>query len=406
MNKNIKRSVLTGLIGVIGLVLPLLSTAQDVTIIPSLRVSGEYNDNVLFTGDSKKDDFIFNFTPGFGLDYATDVLDLKSSALIRFREYYSENELDRDDQYVNLYANYRLTERARLIGRGYYLKDFTLESALVGVDDPLVAEQTDKTGLGIEKFYSERKRYSGFAALNYQLTERSDLQIRYSHLKTDYDFEENTDYDLNIVGLTFLRRLQGQKDKIGTRLLYMQNDSETNDADTYELGLIWNHVFTETMDLYTNVGARYTEQTSKDDEDDEGETNNWSGTADIRLRRLGDTNTMNIGFRQSLESASSGRSVNVSRLYLDLRQELREKRLFFDLRGDFYITKEDSDSSFDEDSEFLDIIPSLRYMLTENHSVRLAYSYTIEYDKSRDDNRDTQRNRIWVAFELVFPQKY
>jgi hypothetical protein len=156
------------------------------------------------------------------------------------------------------------------------------------------------------------------------------------------------------------------------------------------------------MRLSTELGARYTESTVKATD---RQDSNWNGVANIRLTRRGETNTTELGFRQNLRTSSDGFPVNESRFNWKFQQELSE-RLLFRLKGSFYIIQEDGDSEFDEDKIYFDIIPSLNYLLTENHSVSLAYGYTIDYNRALDDNRDTQRNRIWLLFEFGFPQKW
>ena len=378
---------------------PLSPGAQEITIIPSFSASGEYNDNVLFERSGELDDFIYNLTPGIGLDYATESLTINSNALLNFRRYTSESFLDREDQYFNLRTLYRLTERLDFRGRFYYLKDSTNESRLIDLDEtaPDVIEVVDP---GIERFLSERKRYDGWAALNYQLTELSTLDGRYRYRKNTYDFEGNTDNEINEFDLTFLRRLEGQRDRIGAEISYFQNSSDVSDADTYAFSLIWNHYFTEIWNVYAKAGVRYTEQDFSGRNDSE---TTWAGIANIRLLRIGENNRFSIGFRQNLQTASDGRSVNVSRLYWDSRLDLTE-RLFLNVEGDFYITREEGDSTVDEDTVYFDVIPSLEYLLTENFSVSLAYSYTVEYDRTLDTDEDIQRNRVWVFFEFVFPK--
>jgi hypothetical protein len=334
------------------------------------------------------------------------LLGLNAFAMVRFLRYSSENDLDREDYFLNLGGRYRMTERLQFRGRFNYQQDFTLESRSFDltrtvieeppIDDPDIVER------GIERFYSERKRYNAFGSLNYQLTEISNLDVGYRYLKTDYDFAGNTDYEVNDIYLRYMRRLAGQKDRVGTRLSYSERTSDVSDIDTYGAGLIWDHLFTETISLYTDIGLRYTEETFKNSgqKDD-----NWGGTATIRLRKRGETNVINIGLRQNLETASTGRSTNVTRLFWDARQVLTE-RLVFELDGDFYVTRDDDDSFSDIDTVFFDISPALRYLLTENHSVSLAYNYTIKHDRSLDNDRDRERNRVWIMFEFGFPNKW
>lgn len=410
MNKNKKWFLSFALTLIFGLILPPVLQARDITYTPKINLSGEYNDNIFFSRTDKEDDFILNVAPALEVEYAGQLFDLYSFATVRFRNYASESDLDREDYYVNLRGRYRLTERLQFRGRFYYVQDFTLESKTIDLEDPIEdpiidgipVEEPDEAERGIERFLSERKRYNAFASMNYRLTEVSNLDVGYRYLKTNYDLEENTNYEVNSLNLAYMRRLAGQRDRVGTRLSYILRTSDISDTDSYGAGLIWNHFFTETITLYTDLGVRYTEQTFKNTNQ---KRDNWNATANIRLRKRGETSIMLIGLRQNLQTTSGGRSVNVSRLYWDLRQVISE-RFRFELEGDFYITREDSSSLFDSDTVFFDIIPSVRYMLTENHSVKLAYNYTIDHDRTLDKDRDKERNRVWIAFDFGFPKKW
>ncbi len=406
MTKNKKRLIFFALILTFGFVLPPISAARNITYNPQISFTGEYNDNIFFSRTDKENDFIYGIAPAIELNYASDLWELNSLAMVRFIRYASENDLDREDYYLNLQGRYRMTERLQFHGRFNYRQDFTLDSRSIDltrtvieespIDDPDIVER------GIERFYTERKRYNAFASLNYRLTEISNLDVGYRYLKTDYDFEDNTDYDVSDIYLRYMRRLAGQKDRVGTRLSYSERTSDISDIDTYGTGLIWDHIFTETISLYADIGLRYTEETFKnsDQKDD-----NWGGTADIRLRRRAETNVINIGLKQNLQTTSTGSSANVTRLYWDARQRLSE-RLVFELGGYFYITRDDDDSFSDVDTVFFDISPALRYLLTENHSVKLAYNYTTEHDRSLDNDRDRDRNRVWIMFEFGFPNNW
>jgi hypothetical protein len=405
MIKNKNEFVFFALVLMFIFIMPIFSEAQDITVTPQLYVNGEYNDNILFSRTDKEDDFIFNISPALRLTYASELWDIETLAMVKFRRYLSEDDLDREDYFLNFRGRYQITERLRFNGRLNYLEDFTTESRIVDLAEPLLEEipidESDTVERGIERFLSERKRYNAFASLNYRLTEVSNMTFGYRYLKTEYDSQENTDFEVNNANLTYMRNLAGQQDQIGTRLSYSQRTSDISDTDSYGIGVIWNHFFTETISIYTDVGVRYTEEDIKDTGLKE---DNWNPTADIRLRRRGETNLIDIGFRQDVRTASDGRSVNLSRLYWNASQTLSE-RFVLELYGDFYITREDDDSISDRDTVYFDIIPSLRYLLTENHSLVLSYNYTIDHDRSLDEDRNKERNRVWVMFEFGFPYK-
>jgi long-subunit fatty acid transport protein len=299
-----------------------------------------------------------------------------------------------------------MTERLQFAGKFNYLQEDTFRWRTIdliqtgSVNSPIDEPGADERG--IESFLSERKSYTYFGSFSYQLNEISRMKAGYRYRKNDYDIEENKDFEVHDVNLDYIRNLAGQKDQIGTRVTYSHRTSEVSDTDTYGTGLLWNHLFTETINLYTNIGLRYTEEKSKDT----GQKNDdWGVTADIRLRRLGETNVFNIGFAQNVQTASGGGAVNVPRLYWNLRQTLSE-RVLFGLDGDIYITTEDGDSLSDIETVSFNISPSLKYRLTENYSVRLGYDYLIDHDRSLEEDRDIERNRVWIAFELGFPNEW
>jgi len=405
MTKNKKLLIFVALISMVGFILPPFSGAQDITYNPQLYLSGEYNDNIRFSSTDKEDDFIYSITPVMELNYSSELFNLNSLGVVQFVRYHSESDADREDYYIDLKGTYRMTERLRFRGKLDYLKDFSLETRNIDQIDTGIGEdpiEDPVTERGIENFLSERNRYNALASLNYQLTELSNLSVGYRYLDVEYDLEDNTDYVVNDLYLTYMRNLAGQKDQIGTKLNYTRRSSDVSDTDSYETGLIWKHIYTETITLYTNIGLRYSEETFKnsDQKDDD-----WGGTADIRLRKLGETNVMNIALRQGLQTASSGSSANVTRLYGDVTQRLSQ-RFVVSLNGDFYITREDGDFSSDIDTVTFDVNPSLRYVLAENYAVRLSYNYTIKHDRRVEENRDRERNSVWIAFEFGFPNKW
>jgi hypothetical protein len=406
MIKNKNRFVFFTLVLMFIFFMPSFSEAQDITVTPQLYVTGEYNDNILFTRTDKEDDFIFNIAPAIGLTYASDLWDLDTLAMVQFRRHLSEDDFDREDYYLNLQGRYRMTERLQLRGRLNYRQDYTTETRTIDFVEPLLEEipidESDVVERGIERFFSERKRYNAFGSLAYQLTEVSNLTLGYSYLRVDYDSDQNVDYDVNDLNLTYMRRLAGQKDRVGTRVSYSERTSDISDIETYGIGLIWHRDFTEKLNFYADIGLRYTEETFKDNgqKDD-----NINPTADIRLRRRGETNEITVGLRQNVRTESTGSAANVTRLYWDAQQRLSE-RFFFELGGYFYITREDDDSFSNIDTVFFDIIPSLKYLLTENHSVSLAYNYTIEHNRNLETDRDKERNRVWIIFEFGFPDKW
>lgn len=404
MKKSSKTVLFLGVVFFIGIVRPPSPATQEVRYMPQVWIGGEYNDNIFFDRNNEVSDFIYNINPSVKIDYRTERLNVDSVATLKLRRYLSETSMDREDQYYNFHAKYRLSERWSLKGRLKYQKDVTLESKTIDIDEIDETEiivPGDNIEPGIERFLSGRKRFDAITSFNYRLTELSNWGFSYRYFKTKYNFEDNTDYEYRNIGTTFMRQMEGQRDRIGANLAFGQNISEVNESDTYRLTFIWNHLFSKLLNFHTRIGARYTKQKSTITGDTK---TNWNGVADIRLQKFGDNYEANFGFKQNLRTASDGSSVNVSRLFGNSEIELSE-RLKFRLEGDLYLTREDGNSTFDEESVYFEMIPSIEYLLTENHSISLAYSYTMDYDTVNNNDRDKQRNRIWFVIGFRFPKE-
>lgn len=386
---------------IFGLICPSSSKTQDTGYMPYISAATEYNDNILFENDEKLNDFIFTLKPGIWLKYDTERLNLNTFAEVSLRRYANETLWDRNDQFYNLYINYRFTERLSLRSKAFYRKDVTLESRVIGVEETTIDDE-EIVELGIERFSSGRRLHNEFVSLDYRMTELTTLKLKYRYSNTTYDFEGNSDYDVNEFGVSVLKELEGQRDKVGTEIAHKKNNSETRQSDSLLLSLIWDHFFSKTTSLYAKIGLRYTQTdfnyTIDDDE-------SWNGIADLRLRRLGENYDMRVGFKQSLQTTSDGSSANVSKLYWDSELNLSE-RLSFEIEGSLYVVRDDGENRLEEDSVSFYLNPSFKYLLTENHSIALEYSYTIDYDRVNESNPDTQRNRVWVVFEFAFPDKF
>lgn len=406
MKKNIAYVLVVGFVLAASLASPGSAGAKNIQYTPYLMLNGEYNDNILFRRDDKRDDFLYNIAPALRVNYVSELLELESDFGTMLRRYTTEDEFDREDYYVNLLGRYSLTERLSTRARFYFLQDNTLESTVLDIEDPVFIEDGDielDDGIdpGIERFYSERKRYNGNVAFDYRLTELSHLELGYRYLKSEYDFEGNTDFDVHRLRLEYLKRLQGERDTLGARVDYGQYSSEISDADTYALALIWRHAFSETMRLKADIGVRYTDRTFNNRDD---QTENWTGLADIRFTKTGETTKLALGFKQDLQSGSDGTIANLPRLYANLSQGLTE-RFLFQIKSNLYLRRDDIDFDFGDGDVFFDIIPSLKYRLTENYALTMAYSYTFDHDRDLDENPDKERNRVWLMLELEFPQK-
>jgi hypothetical protein len=184
----------------------------------------------------------------------------------------------------------------------------------------------------------------------------------------------------------------------------VDTDSKITEAKNYALTVGWAHAFTETVRLSAFLGPRYTKikyfflnRTEKDSE--------WGGVADISLRQDGETLFWSAGYNQELIYNSTGDPIDRKRLYGETGLMITS-RFSINFAGNLYFVKSSGEFTRDEDRRYFNLKPSLKYNITENHSLVCAYDYSHDYDKNirGDDTKD--RHRVWVSLNFNFPQKW
>jgi hypothetical protein len=197
--------------------------------------------------------------------------------------------------------------------------------------------------------------------------------------------------------------LRNEKDVITIFPRFIWGDTDNYDAYNSTLNFRWEHPFSETLDTSITVGVR---NTHIDFKDDRSNTNDWGGLADMWLRKRGELTTGRLGFSNRLRPRTNGEIVNVSRLYTDIDHRL-SRRFGVGFGGSVYYSEliEDSPEN-DDDRWYFVVSPSAFYRLTENHILRLLYSYSQQKQLDRDNDRKTDRQRVWLELTFNFPKTW
>jgi opacity protein-like surface antigen len=366
---------------------PFIAVAKDVTVVPSITLRGEYDDNVLFNRTDEIDDYLAIVSPALTLDYDSELFKVRGSGLVDVLRYAQEKDLDYERQYYELNGDYRLAERWEFTGDFAYSLDTTLDSEL---------EET-----GIVFVREDRKRYNAGAGLSYVVSELSYMGVNYAYSKTDYDEEGLNDYDSSSIRLSYNRRFNNGIDTFTVAPRYSRKSSDISDVDGYRLNFGWTHLPSETYRLRVFLGLRYTEQDFKDSRDN---TSNWGGVADINLQKRSEIHSVLVGFgSDTYLRPSTGELEQVYRIYCNLTRRITE-RFSAGVKSRLSLTQpDDADAVDDKNIWYFVVTPSLSYKLTENHSLRLAYSYSQSDDKNLEDDPRRDRNRVWLSLNFRFP---
>lgn len=372
--------------------LPGVSPAAETTVVPWLKVRGEYDDNVLFSRTTEIDDYLAIVSPGLSLDYATAVMSLRSTLNADILRYRDQEDLNTENQRYAVDGTFGFVERLQMTAGLLYVDDTTLDSEL------------EETGLvGVR---SDRKRFEGRGGIGYQVTELSELRMDYEYTKTDYDFVSYVDYDSNAVVLAFNRRLGTGRDTFSLQPFFTRYDSDLSRVDAFGLSLGWIHAFGERMNLTAYLGARYSdiEYTLADRVETE---NKWGGVSDIALSYSQELAVWTLGYLADLRYSAYGEPINVHRGYGKVNWRITE-RFGTDLAVSYYYTKSEGDLPIRyENRRYLEVRPVLFYRMTEDHRVELGYTYGRDHDKAVvGPDKTADRNRVWISFHFSFPTKW
>ncbi|MBW1679926.1 MAG: hypothetical protein JRF59_00500 [Deltaproteobacteria bacterium] len=378
----------------------------DMTLVPSLDVRGEYNDNVSFLRRNEQDDYIATVSPGITFDYSTQRLEADGRALVDVVRYAEEDQLDTENQRYEFDGTYRCTERWTVTGRASYIKDTTLESEL------------EETGLvGVR---ADRNRWTGGGGVSYSPDLLSEAALDYFHGDYRYDWRGNIDYTYDSVVGSYKRRMKNERSEWILQPYYSNTESKASEVDNYGLSVGVAHFFTETLSTnaflgvrrtyidYTltqpqvvynafgfPVGVTYTRVKEKD--------RKWGWVADISLKHQGETQYYTAGYNRDLSYSSFGEPVERQRLYANTGLRLHQ-RLEARFSASLYYVK--SEGKFhDENRRYVDLTPSLHYRLTEDYSLSFGYNYSHDYDKSLSTDQKKDRHRAWVSVNFRFPKK-
>ena len=369
---------------------PFIAVARDVTVVPSITLRGEYDDNVYFTRTDEISDYLAIISPGLKLDYATEVFNIRGSGLVDVLRYVDEKDINTENQRYTINGGYQLMERWALSGDFSYIKDTTLDSEL---------EET-----GIVYVREDRERFNAGAGLSYQVSELSDMGVNYAYSKTDYDEIGFEDYNTNLVSLSYNRKFNDGVDVFTIRPRYSRGSSDESDVDGYRLNFGWTHLPSETYRLRVFLGGRYAVQNFKDDRDTNG---NWGGVADISLQKRAETHSVTIGVGSDIYLRPDTDELSqVYKIYCNLTRRVTE-RFSAGVNSRLSLTQpDDADAIYDKEIWYFTVTPSLSYRLTENHSLRLSYSYQQQYDRNIEDDPRIARNRVWLSLNFNFPKKW
>ena len=368
----------------------LVALSAETSLLTSVGLRQEYNDNILYNRSDEIDDFISIVSPAIELSYTTEIFELSTLAAWSGWLFWDNSDLNRINQRYGLDGSYRFTERWSVSGLARYVKDSVQDS------------QLDETG-SVDPGLSDRERINAGTGLDYSISERTNMGVDYEFQNTTFEGSSRVDTKRNTGRVYYRRRLQNEKDVISIFPSFVWGKTDDYDAYSPSLNFSWAHPFSETLDTSITVGVRHTRIDYDDERDD---TDNWGGLADMWLQKKGELTNGRLGFSNDLRARTNGEIINVSQFYTNIDHRL-SRRFGIGFNGSVYYSQliEDSPEN-DDDRWYYDVSPSAFYQLTENHILRLRYSYNYQKLLDADNNSTLDRHRIWLQLTFNFPKTW
>jgi len=360
--------------------------AADYILVPSIKAFAQHNDNIEFSRVNTKDDNIFTVIPGLKLDYDSVTTKILADLKMEIDRYQEEDDFDNEFYNANVNLAHKLTQRFSTNAAFGFTKDTTLESELVET--------------GRIQYREDRYRYDAGAGIRYSLTELVSLSLNYAYNNIDYKSDTKVDYDRHRVWFSVGKLLKSQVDRIYVTPGYSLRDSDENRVSSYNLNFGWRHGLSETFSLLVEVGGRYTENENKDTDEKDY---TWGGVVNFRFIKRTERSETDLGYARNLATTADGREVDVDKVKLSFLWAFTE-RFKAGIEGRFYYTRDEKE---DEDvyTRYFELRPSMRYMMTENSSLLVNYTYSLEYDEDKAPNERAERNRVWLGVAFNFPYK-
>jgi hypothetical protein len=360
--------------------------AAEITVIPSVSLRVEYDDNIDFNSNNEIDDFSGSIIPGLAITSKTELLELSAYGELDFKRYYDETDFDRTNQLYGFDGRYQMLKRLYFLGNFSYRKDESIDS------------QLEETGRVFER--DRRKRYDAGGGFRYQISELSEIGPNFEYEKTNFSSKDNDDYDLYLYSLPYTRNFKNQRDTLILTPSFAKFESDVQEADGYRMEAGWKHLFSETITSNISAGARYTKIDRKDRNDND---NNWGGVGKIELSQNGETFSGLVGYLHDLRADTDGEIIQLDRIYMSFDKKIIE-RFGIKFYGSGYYSRRESGDN--DNVRFFELRPSLYYLITENHSLELFYNYQNEVRLDDPGNPTINRNRVGLNFSLGFPKTW
>lgn len=367
---------------------PVVLMGADVTVTPSIKLKGEYNDNIDYTAKDKKGDYIGSVAPGLKLEYLTPRFSMKTEGRAEILRYLDVTENNTEKYDVSIDGAYRYLERSSLFGQASFSRDTTLD------------REFEETGLVKERAYQDT--YAGGLGFLHYFTANVSAGLAYQYQRKEFSGDLYVDsYGHNVAGkLDYV--FNDGIDTVSLQPTFSTMRSDLIRVNQYGASLGLAHRVSDTVEASISGGAMYSEATDRETGEDR---TGWGWVAEAGLKKQWETFSLSFNFSRKDMLDSSSAFVTVNRFSLSAGYNLTE-RLSLNLGAGLYFTRSsDVTEETTTDERSFSISPKLSYRFTENIRLDLAYNYSKTKDRLLEEDDEWDRNQVWFLLTFEFPKK-
>ncbi|MCP4024206.1 MAG: hypothetical protein GY729_20360 [Desulfobacteraceae bacterium] len=407
--RQIIRIAFTGLAILIAASVP--AAAGPTKLIPNLSLRQEFLDNILYTKNNEKEDFITIVSGSILLERKTQRLKARANARLDHIMYMDYDQLNDTDKFISANSDYRITERLNMGAGANFSKD------------SFRGTQLESTGLVLS---GDRTRKDFNLSGGYKLTEISHCDVIAGYGQGDIqralEDEENENLSLRMDYSHDISQYFKNTTFLGG-LYYYQFDTEINEdlpasslfnrikeeytSDIWQLVSGFSQTLNELLSFHVQAGVTYTDsqESVTRSTDLNHSQSTWSDgsfstvfLAGLRYQGLYYDAELSASHDVREGSGTKGTVERTSAAF-NLDVKLTDTFSAF-LKTSCYLNQNERTTTDDFEELTFNFQPGFQYKLTRDFFFSGGYRFTSIED--RRDNTSQESNLVYLKIEKFF----
>jgi hypothetical protein len=367
---------------------PSSSWAADWSLSPSASLTGQYNDNILFSEEGTElEDEVGYGTFRVEAAYDTDRFRAALNSGVQGESYVDYDEYNTLDHDHRLGVSYGVSRNLEVRAGGFFREDTTQETELL--EEGLLVRRED------------RQKFGGNAGFDYDFTRQLSLSADWTRRYSKY-YGESTDFDDRTSDTIELspQYMLSPKTKLFLPLRFEDTEYDRPgdpDIKNYSVRPSFRHDFAEDFYIMAGAGYRHTDDNSPPDET---ETDGFVFNIDFHKKWKRATAAL-LASRDQYASVDEG---NVERDRITIRGSFNlTERLYTSVSATYRQNRVEDEPQ--DDNQYYSVTPAIGYALTPTVTLQASVDYS-EYNYDDNPTEDRDQFRAGLTLTSTWPRLF